>query len=220
MQAPRNISEYQHHENKHMQRLPPQPSYYCECNLPAKVAVSNSQKNPGKTFACCPKYKEDQSKCRYFKWLDSTPAPSQFAGGGFGSQTGHGQEDSYRPAPQSFSGPPTSQGQLYSAPEAVAGSPPSRQHWETTPDEQRKRQRTDGPMTPKELTGYQVRESMEAGFATWSKDMSKMSENTAEVIVLLATLVEENKELKQKVASVDKMIAELKECIQAVLGQQ
>ncbi|XP_010412519.1 PREDICTED: uncharacterized protein At1g43920, Chloroplastic-like [Camelina sativa] len=43
----------------------------CDCGLPAKIFTSKTEKNPGRKFFGCQKYKDGGTEhCKYFKWFD------------------------------------------------------------------------------------------------------------------------------------------------------
>ena len=42
----------------------------CRCGVPASLAVSKSQRNPGKEFLACSKNKDDPSHCDFFEWAN------------------------------------------------------------------------------------------------------------------------------------------------------
>lgn len=49
--------------------IEPEKIYFCDCNLEAKIANSNSSDNPGRKYAGCPNYPKKKS-CTFFRWLE------------------------------------------------------------------------------------------------------------------------------------------------------
>jgi hypothetical protein len=62
----------------------------CDCGGPTVLRTSQSARNPGRQFYACGKAMTDESRCKFFQWVDGGAAGGAGGGGGGGGGYGYG----------------------------------------------------------------------------------------------------------------------------------